>query len=64
MSASNKLIFHFCTPRCVGYLDRKRGNFNCVSVRPVKQTELQAMMSFLQASQRTMQQQLAALKED
>jgi len=48
----------------MGSLDRKNGNFNCVSVRPVRQTELQAVMVFLQASQLAMQQQLAALKED
>ncbi|XP_078363335.1 uncharacterized protein LOC144647412 isoform X1 [Oculina patagonica] len=50
--------------RCVGSLDRKTGNFDCVSVRPVRQTELQVMTVFLEASQLAMQQQVTTLKED
>lgn len=50
--------------RCVGFLDKKSGTFNCVSIRPSKQTELLCMADFLKGSELVMQQQLATFKED
>lgn len=50
--------------RCVGFLDKNGGTFNCVSIRPSKQTELLVMVDFLKASELAMQQQLATFKED
>ncbi|XP_067034149.1 spermatogenesis-associated protein 22-like isoform X3 [Acropora muricata] len=51
--------------RCVGSLDRRTGHFKCVSVRPVKPTEQQKLIAvLLELSYKTMQENLAALKED
>lgn len=51
--------------RCVGSLDRRTGLFKCVSVRPVKPTEQQKLIAVsLELSYKTMQENLAALKED
>ena len=51
--------------RCVGSLDRRTGLFKCVSVRPVKPTEQQKLIAvLLELSYKTMQENLAALKEE
>ncbi|KAM7443014.1 spermatogenesis-associated protein 22 [Porites harrisoni] len=50
--------------RCVGSLDRRNGHFYCVSVRPVKHTELQTIAPFIEVSQAAIQEQLVNLKED
>ncbi|XP_044171157.1 spermatogenesis-associated protein 22-like isoform X2 [Acropora millepora] len=52
--------------RCVGSLDRRNwASSNVVSVRPVKPTEQQKLIAvLLELSYKTMQENLAALKED
>ena len=54
----------FMLVRCVGSLDRRNGHFYCVSVRPVKHTELQTIAPFIEVSQAAIQEKLVNLKED